>query len=948
MMRVATLTVVFLLSACSWLATTSDTTVLKSPNDPREYRFLRLQNGLPVLLVRDSGAEKAAASLDVNVGSRHDPAGREGLAHFLEHMLFLGTENYPEPGEYQAFISAHGGSHNAFTAFEHTNYFFDIENAQLDAALDRFAEFFVVPLFNEQYVEREKNAVESEYRARVKDEARRIIDATQAVTNPAHPFSRFSIGSLDTLADKNEKYQRDVRDDMLDFYRRHYSASQMALTVIGDYSFVELEKMVAQRFSGIANNGQRPSKIAEPLLRRSQLLTVVPEKSLRQLRFTFPTPGLRAHFRSKPLQYIGNVIGHEGKGSLLSALKARGWAETLSAGAGLSYNDAATFQVNVSLTEAGVQHFIEVGELLFAAISKLSAEGVTRAQFDEQRQIADIAFRFYEKPSVTAAAIRLSGNLQAYPPQSVIAADYIYADYQPALIQAFLSHMHVDNVLVTLVAQDLPAALPARSVSPWFATRYGRYALEPAWQKRWRSPQGLDLITLPQPNPFVPDNLAVLEAEGADDSAAVPQRLIDERGFRLWYLQDTEFRVPKADVSIALQSRLPQRDARHAALAALYTRVVNDQLNEFLYPAYLAGAKFSFYAHQRGFSMKFGGYNASAMPLLQRALPVVAAPHIGKKRFNALRDELKRQLQVAQMATPYQRLDKITVQLMYKNFWNERDILAELDALSVADLQAFVASLADDAVIDMMVHGNVSKDDSQRLALLARQLPHCDCSFVNRNHVDVFRFAERKRYLHSVDLQHADASVNWYFPMVDDSKEQVAMAMLSAAILHPLFFNELRTEQQLGYVAGASYFPMHRWPGVRLQLQSPHASSAALADAMEGFLQSLAAKDIGEQAFLRHRTALAAELREKDQTLAQRSRRLWYDLALGELGFDYNQQIAASLESVSYQQWLAQSPLLASPAAASLLVVTEPFVGAANSGALQRWPAADAAFQSYP
>ena len=100
--------------------------VIASPNDKRQYRHVQLSNKLDVLLISDPQADKSAASLDVYVGSYQNPKDREGLAHFLEHMLFLGTEQYPEPGEYQTFIAEHGGNHNAGTGLEHTNYFFDI------------------------------------------------------------------------------------------------------------------------------------------------------------------------------------------------------------------------------------------------------------------------------------------------------------------------------------------------------------------------------------------------------------------------------------------------------------------------------------------------------------------------------------------------------------------------------------------------------------------------------------------------------------------------------------------------------------------------------------------------------------------------------------------------------------------------------------------------------
>src|SRR5690606_4911268 len=137
----------------------------KSPNDRREYRAVVLDNGLKVLLVSDPQTDKAAASLDVDVGSGSDPLAYSGLTHFLEHMLFLGTEKYPRAGEYQEFIGSHGGGHNAYTAYENTNYYFDIDKGWLEEALDRFSQFFIAPLFTPEYVDRERNAVHSEYQS---------------------------------------------------------------------------------------------------------------------------------------------------------------------------------------------------------------------------------------------------------------------------------------------------------------------------------------------------------------------------------------------------------------------------------------------------------------------------------------------------------------------------------------------------------------------------------------------------------------------------------------------------------------------------------------------------------------------------------------------------------------------------------------------------------------
>ena len=98
---------------------------------------------------------KAAASLAVGVGSFADPPAIGGLAHFCEHMLFMGTRKYPGENEFEEFLSQAGGSSNAYTDCEATVYTFEVRPAGLQEALDRFAQFFIAPLMRRDTVERE-------------------------------------------------------------------------------------------------------------------------------------------------------------------------------------------------------------------------------------------------------------------------------------------------------------------------------------------------------------------------------------------------------------------------------------------------------------------------------------------------------------------------------------------------------------------------------------------------------------------------------------------------------------------------------------------------------------------------------------------------------------------------------------------------------------------------
>jgi len=114
--------------------------VEKSALDKREYRTFKLENEIEVLLISDSRTEASGAALSVNVGSFSDPEECPGLAHFLEHMLFMGTEKYPDENGYSKYLSENGGYSNAYTADEETNYQFQVMSGKLEHALDMFAQ----------------------------------------------------------------------------------------------------------------------------------------------------------------------------------------------------------------------------------------------------------------------------------------------------------------------------------------------------------------------------------------------------------------------------------------------------------------------------------------------------------------------------------------------------------------------------------------------------------------------------------------------------------------------------------------------------------------------------------------------------------------------------------------------------------------------------------------
>lgn len=157
----------------------------------------------------EGGLRNAAAAMIVGVGSLYDPPECQGMAHFLEHLLFMGSEKYPEENSYDAYMSKHGGHDNAYTENENTVYHFEIPQEQLAGALDLFAQFFVAPLLKESSVDRELKAIESEFMLSKNSDCPRssqLMAYTNGRSFEEHPASKFGWGnwhSLKTLPEKN-------------------------------------------------------------------------------------------------------------------------------------------------------------------------------------------------------------------------------------------------------------------------------------------------------------------------------------------------------------------------------------------------------------------------------------------------------------------------------------------------------------------------------------------------------------------------------------------------------------------------------------------------------------------------------------------------------------------------------------------------------------------------
>lgn len=386
--------------------------IIKSPLDKSDYMTYTLPNGLRVLLCSDPTSNEAAAAMDVHVGACSDPPGVAGLAHFTEHMLFLGTKKYPKEDSFESFLSSHGGTSNAFTDSENTVYFFSLNAADnvVEDALLRFGSFFSCPLFTESATGRELNAIESEHAKNLQSDIFRNFQINKARANQDHPFAKFFTGNKRTLLDDTKAAGIDLRNELIQFYNRYYSANQMTLAIVSPQPLEALQRVVADAFGDIPARsvavpeqswaGILPFTTSNTLVGSFEhVVQIVPVSDLRQIQLSWPIVYKSDQERTlstliKPAEYVAHLLGHEGPRSLLSVLKQKGWANSLGCAVSDELSDFEVFDVSVGLTTQGLQMVDAVVATLYSYLRMAQQRTIPDYVLKEVLQLEELDWRF--------------------------------------------------------------------------------------------------------------------------------------------------------------------------------------------------------------------------------------------------------------------------------------------------------------------------------------------------------------------------------------------------------------------------------------------------------------------------------------------------------------------------------------------------------------------------
>lgn len=869
----------------------------KSPLDKREMKSVVFSNNLEALLISSKNYNKSSAAMDVAVGSLEDPESAPGMAHFLEHMLFLGTRKYPNVGEYSEYLSANQGMSNAYTSRENTNYYFEVNTDAFEGALDRFAQFFVDPLFLQDYVEREMNAVNSEHQKNLNSDLWRKARVLNLFLQKKHPQRKFSTGTIDTLRKIDQK-------DLVAFYKNQYSANKMKLVLMSPLPMDALEKLAKEKFSNIKNTNKAKNVYPEKLYNNEDLprqISLKSIKDLRELELIFATPSNKPYWKSKPNHLITFLVGHEGEGSLLSLLKKRALATSLSAWfEETSY--AGQFHFKIGLTEKGLSHKDEIITHFFSYIKLLKMNKLPTHLYEEIKNMSNIEFVYKEHIEGGSVASYYASRLKEHPALELESRTELFFEYNNDHYQQFLSYIAPSHLNAILIANDAET----NQVEEYYKAEYSSKKIAEKLVSTWTTaPTEKDLF-LPKENKYIPSNLALLRS----DIPNPPRQLLDKENGILWFQEDKEFKQPKGKVSLLLETPITSSSPNNKVKTLLYQKALQESLNEWKYQVNLAGLDFSVSYHIRGLQLIFEGYSEHIPKLMKQLANQLRNLTISEENFEIIKNDFKRGLNNLQYDKAYQKvlyeLNDLSVPktIHYNNYYNKKNNLDLISDKTLDDIKLFSQELFNVFSFEGLAYGNLTENSIKNATLYyfekfsAKRLKEKE-----RSEDTTYKIKNGESLAFIIDSENNSPNHCWGRYVQFGPRDMILNASLRVAnsILQPDFYHELRTQNQLGYIVHSGLRYSEKALGLLFLVQSSEYNPIAIENYFDKWEDSVLSKleRISDFELESLKNAVSVSLREKDKTIAERHATLYFEAITMKSIFQYKEKLAKITESLT-------------------------------------------------
>lgn len=873
----------------------------KSPTDNATYQAIRLDNGMEVLLISDEQANKSLFSVGLPIGSMEDPRDQQGLAHYLEHMILMGSKNYPETNSLDGFLTKNGGRNNAYTAPDRTVYYLQVNHNAFDEAVARLSDAFAAPLLLETNAKKEVNAVNAEMVRAKSSDGHLIRSVNRATANPEHPFTLFAVGNNETLSDKPHSK---LQDELWKFYERYYSANLMKAVLYSNQPIEKLAILAANTLGKVQNKQLSVPQLDMPLFNEQDLGVVLQYKPImpnKSLMISFDLPEDKSAFRQKSGEYLSYVFSNNTEGTLSNYLVKNGLSDS---GINAMYSDdisrnRGSFTIYVHLTDKGLSEQEQIISLIFQQIEQIKQAGIQPSYFSELKESLAQDFKHLRIDKSFDYAADLVSQMLSYPLANIFDQAYVADEMNITDIQAKLAQMHLDNARIFIVSEKAET----NRKTPYFEAPYSVAKISDEQRTKWIDFSQNPELKLPTLNPYFTTDFSLNDV---DKSREMPKHILKEQGREIYAMPSKLFAdEAKANLRIAMLISPRVDDLRLDVAAALLNIMNNLAHQQIDFQASVAGLETELSFSANSLRIAAAGYTQNLAKLVQDRVQNFSQFALtenvfeqAKQRYNEELDALEKAQAQRQAMYPLANFARYP----YSEMAKVRQMLAEIQ---LADVEKLRERLLNEITgVRVLSVGNLA--DAQLKTLVTA----LESIVKNRNtqigfgrYVEINQSQRKLNYIKSIP--HEDNAIAAsYFPNGYDEIDGNVRASLLNSIISRWYFDDLRTDKQLGYVVASRGEKIGKTSGISFIVQSPTASPQEIMQHNQRFFAESfdRLKALSETDFAQYRSSLIEIMKHKPESLASEFAEYNGDFVRGNDRFDYKAQTLSLLEKVSKQE----------------------------------------------
>ncbi|KAF7682421.1 A-factor-processing enzyme [Astathelohania contejeani] len=753
---------------------------------------------MKIITISNPKADIAGCSMTVGVGSQNDLIDTLGIAHFLEHMLFIGTEEYPDENEFMKYIKDHNGSYNAATSDEHTVFYYTINPKHLEDSLKRFSGFFKYPLLKEDSIKREILAVDSEYQMKLKNDDRRIYQMINNCIQDKYVSRRFSCGNKMTL-DKEG-----IRNILVNFYENNYSANKMCLVIYGKESNDTLFNYAVNYFNevkSISDNNIDTScsfgfnQIFKPEF-IGKIIKIKPIGELSDLIITIALPSeYTIYYKFHVYGFISYILKKENKGSLIHKLKTEGYIFSLSSSWDSS-KSYCSYSIRFSLTQKGLNNYLKILEILETFIKdKIYSTDENSFSFEEYKKLNILCrkeFAYKENEDPISLCKRLGkiamSNIDA---EHLLDYGYLLSHYnKPLLISILNTLSDRKNWLIFLVSESMFNKSSAREEKEkYYDISYkvddeqlivSNYSFIFEYNDIINSYEGLEILEddiLPTPIELPDSEIDYEIANG-----------------KLKYVFTNNYKTPKSCIYVLFKSQT------NIAIQSVFCDLVKDVFKTTT-EYYNFFFSYNFLRLKKGLRLYFYGFDSDILQIIKLFIDIMKHESFSEESFNRIKNSLIKNIKMHLFTYPSNRVFDGADMIYIPNHISFEDMLVQLNELTFNDMINYKREF----YVEMLVCGNL-------LFKKASDLFSYICNSFKADNIVIPTIKINDECKNPVIVTSHGHSDNAYgvFYRIGELKNYKLTALARVITNHASnrFFDTLRTKESFGYIVSCQVRPI--------------------------------------------------------------------------------------------------------------------------------------------